>query len=238
MPLGMLSKVGLFTLWLATLSHQTFGATVPRASATDYPVQGKVAGFTLAAEYFGRSAPTVATTGEATIFTGYYLVVEVAVYPERGQTVAVRPYELRLFINGAKAGLLPQSSSLVAGTFKYHGYEHGFDLDTQVGPILIPGSPRRGPSFPGDPTERQTTRPTVPIPDNDSQRKSQERQQDPAAILPALDLESGEASRPVSGYLYFFWRAHTNKIRDMELRWQPSFGEPPKAVLKLVFRPR
>jgi hypothetical protein len=56
--------------------------------------------------------------------------------------------------------------------------------------------------------------------------------------LPALSLEAGETTRPVSGYLYFFWEAHTKKIRSMELRWEPFFGEPPKAVLKLVSRPR
>lgn len=241
MPHGISPRLGMFVLCLTTLCRETGAATAPRASASDYPVQCKTSGLTLAAEYFGRSAPTGATTGEATIFTGYYLVVEVAVYPDRGQTVAVKPFELRLFINGAKAGLLPQSSSLVAGTLKYHGYEQGLGVDTGVGPIFIPGRSRQGPSFPGDPTDRQTPRPTAPSPDDDPNGKTQtglSRHPDPADVLPALDLESGEASRPVSGYLYFFWRAHTKKIRDMELRWEPSFGEAPNAVLKLVSRPR
>ncbi len=39
----------------------------------------------------GRSAPTQ----KATIFTGHYLVVEVAVYPARGQIVTVKPSEMR-----------------------------------------------------------------------------------------------------------------------------------------------
>jgi hypothetical protein len=58
--------------------------------------------------------------------------------------------------------------------------------------------------------------------------------EDPSEVLPRLDLESGETLRPVSGYLYFYWQAHTKKLRSVELRWEPMWGEPPKAVLKLV----
>jgi len=60
-----------------------------------------------------------APTAKATIFTGHYLVVEVAVYPTRGYRVTVSPSEMRLFINGAKYGLLPQSGSIVAGSLRW-----------------------------------------------------------------------------------------------------------------------
>ena len=213
------------------------GATVPRPSPSDYPVQSSAPEATVAAEYYGRSAPA----GKSEIFTGYYLVVEVALYPEGGHAVVVSPSELRLFINGAKVGLLPQSSSLVAGMLKHYGYEHGVSGGIGVGPILVPSQPRQGPGFPGDPTDRQPTRPKAPSPGEDPNGEpdyDKRAAADPAEALPPLDLEAGEASRPVSGYLYFFWQARTKKIRSMELRWQPSFGEPPKAVLKLVSRPR
>jgi len=155
--------------------------------------------------------------------------------------VVVTPSELRLFINGSRIGLLPQSSSVVVGTLKQYGYDHGINIDSGVRPIFIPGQPRQGPSFPGDPTDRQPTRPTAPGPGEDPNGKLQTDKavpEDPAEALPALALEPGETTRPVSGYLYFFWQAHTKKIRSMELRWEPFFGEPPKAVLKLVSRPR
>lgn len=228
---------GLLPFCAAALGLHALAATQPRPAPSDYPVQCGTPELTLAAEYYGRSAPA----GTGTIFTGYYLVVEAAVYPARGHAVTVSPSELRLFINGSRIGLLPQSSSVVAGTLKQYGYEHGINIDSGVGPIFIPGQPRQGPNFPGDPTDRQPNRPRAPGADRDPDGKSQSDKAvpvDPSEALPALALESGETSRPVSGYLYFFWQAHTKKIRSMELRWEPSFGEPPKAVLKLVSRPR
>ncbi len=237
MPRTTPRKLGPLSLWVLASSLLALGATVPRPSPSDYPAQSSTPGMTFAAEFYGRSAPA----GNSTIFTGYYLMIEVAVYPEGGHAVVVSPSELRLFINGAKVGLLPQSSSLVAGTLKHYGYEHGLQTGIGVGPIFIPSQPRQGPGFPGDPADRQRTRPTAPGPGEDPNGKPQDDKrvsEDPSQALPALDLAAGETSRPVSGYLYFFWQAPVKKIRSMELRWQPSFGEPPKAVLRLVSRPR
>jgi hypothetical protein len=212
------------------------GATAPRPSPNDYPAQAAGAELVLAGEFYGRSAPTA----RATIFTGHYLVVEVAVYPTPGHRVRVNPSELRLFINGAKYGLLPQSGSLVAGTLKWYGYERepGPQIGVGVGPIYIPSQPRQDPNFPGDPTtDRQPTRPKAPEDGRDSgggAKPANGVSEDPSEVLPALELESGETVRPVSGYLYFFWQAHTKKLRSVELRWERVWGEPPKAVLKLV----
>jgi hypothetical protein len=210
-------------------------ATVPRPSPNDYPAQAAGADLILAGEFYGRSAPSAKTT----IFTGHYLVVEVAVYPMPGHRVTVSPSEMRLFINGAKYGLLPQSGSLVAGTLKWYGYERepGPQIGVGVGPIYIPSQPRQGPNFPGDPTDRQPTRPKAPEDgqDQDGNNKSGKGvSEDPSEVLPMLGLESGETLRPVSGYLYFYWQPHTKNLRSVELRWEPLWGEPPKAVLKLV----
>jgi|GEM_PF-712985 len=209
-------------------------ATTPRPSPNEYPVQCGTPEFTLAGEYYGRSAPA----GKSTIFTGYYLVIEVAFYPAPGHLVTVHPSELRLFINGSKVGLLPQASSVVAGTLKYYGYEHGARLDSSVGPIYIPGQPRQGPQFPGDPTDRRPTAPGPGEDPNGQARGANEDTDDPAQALPALELEAGETARPVSGYVYFFWQGSAKKIRSMELRWMPLLGAPAKAELKLVSRPR
>ncbi len=233
-------KLGPLSLCALASGLHAICATVPRAAPSDYPAQSSTPELTLAGEYYGRSAPA----GKSTIFTGHYLVVEVAVYPAKGLAAMVSPSELRLFINHAKTGLPPQSSSVVAGTLKYYGYEYGergLDVGVGAGPIFVPSQPRQGPSFPGDPTDRQRTRPTAPGPGDDPNgepRQWKSVPDDPSEVLPGLDLEPGETSRPVSGCLYFFWKAHTKKIRNMELRWQPSFGAPPKAVLKLVSQPR
>lgn len=212
-------------------------ATVPRASPNDYPAQSSQPELVLAGEFYGRSAPAE----KSTIFTGHYLVVEVAVYPTPGSSVKVNPSEMRLFINGAKYGLLPQGGSLVAGTLKWYGYEQerGLDIGAGAGPIYIPSQPRQGPTFPGDPTDRQPTRPKAPESGPDSDGNGQERgalSDEPAEVLPALELATGETRRPVSGYLYFYWKANTKKLRNVELRWEPLWGKSPKAVLKLVSR--
>lgn len=210
-------------------------ATVPRASPNDYPAQSGRPEPILAGEFYGRSAPTE----KSTIFTGHYLVVEVALYPAPGSSVLVNPSELRLFVNGAKYGLLPQSGSLVAGTLKWYGYEQERGVQIGAGPIYIPSQPRQGPTFPGDPTDRQPTRPKAPESGPGSAGNGQGRgalSDDPADALPALELVAGEVRRPVSGYLYFYWKANTKKLRNVELRWEPLWGEPPKAVLKLVSR--
>jgi len=222
--------------WCAlALALPLAAATVPRASPSDYPAQSSRPELVLAGEFYGRSAPT--RTG--TIFTGHYVVVEVAVYPARGQRVTVHPSELRLFINGAKYGLLPQSGSVVAGTLKWYGYERepGVQIGGGVGPIYIPSQPRQGPNFPGDPTDRQPTRPKAPEGGQDpngNNRADKRVAEDPAEALPQMELESGETLHPVSGYLYFYWPAHTKKLRNVELRWETMWGKPPRAVLKLV----
>jgi len=216
-----------------TLALPLAGGTVPRPSPGDYPVRSNSQEFVVAAEFYGRSAPT----GKATIFTGHYVVVELAVYPARGQRVTINPSEMRLFVNGAKYGLLPRSGSVVAGSLKWYGYERepGLQVGGGIGPIFIPGQPRQGPNFPGDPTDRVPTRPTAPGDGQDpNARKRAAPDEDPAEVLPAMDLEAGDALHPASGYLYYYWAAHTKRLRNVELRWESAWGETPKAVLKLV----
>lgn len=222
-------------LCAATLCLALTASTTPRAKPNDYPAQSSQPGLVLAGEFYGRSAPTE----KSTIFTDHYLVVEVAVYPASGSSVQVNPSEMRLYINGAKYGLLPQGGSLVAGTLKWYGYEQERGMQIGAGPIHIPSQPRQGPTFPGDPTDRQPTRPEAPESGPDSDGNGQGRgalSDDPAEALPKLELAPGEVRRPISGYLYFYWKANTKKLRNVELRWEPLWGEPPKAVLKLVSR--
>ena len=228
-PTGSIS-LGLCAL---ALTIPLTGGTVPRPSPNDYPAQSSGPELILAGEFYGRSAPTA----KATIFTGHYIVVEVAVYPARGQRVTIHPSELRLFINGAKYGLLPQSGSIVAGSLKWYGYEHQQGLGVGVGPIYIPSQPRQDPNFPGDPSDRQPTRPKAPDAGQDPDgngKPDKSVSDDPSEALPASDLESGDTLRPVGGYLYFYWQASTKKLRNVELRWESEWGTPPRAVLKLV----
>lgn len=218
----------------ALASSPATAETRPRDSAEQYPVRTSITGLTLAAEYYGRSAPGAKTT----FFTGHFLVVELAVYPAKGQSVTVRPGDFRLWINGAKYGLLPQSGAVVAAALKYYDAE-GRHVEFGAGPIVI-GRPRVPSDIPGDPRDTPPPRPQAPdqAPDqNPTAEGGRAASDNPATELPALELEQCVAREPRSGYLYFFWQPHTKKIKAMELRWEPELGAPPKAVLKLLPAP-
>lgn len=69
-----------------------------RTAPTDYPVQGKVGMFTIAAEFDGHGVPAP----EGTLSTEDYVVVEVAFYGPPGSHLAMSFNDFSLRINGRK----------------------------------------------------------------------------------------------------------------------------------------
>ena len=205
--------------------------TPPRSSVDQYPVKASARGVDLGAEYFGRSAPG----GRDGLFTGHYIVVELAVYPAKGKTVAIHPSEFHLVINGSKFGLPPQPGALVASELKYYDTE-GPGVAVGAGPIVIGGRSRTPNNLPESTGNSQPPRPPAPDqnPLPDDLRAVPE---DPAKALPMLELGEAVAREPRSGYLYFYWKPHTKKIKTMDLRWEPELGAPPAAVLRLLPQP-
>ena len=225
---AVLTRVLITCAVLAGCSGQSAPAeTVPRPSVDQYPVRASGPGLRLGAEYFGRSAPG----GRDGFFTGHFIVVEVAIYPDKGQTVTVRPSDFRLVINGERAGLMAQTGSLVAGELKYYDVD-GPIIAVGAGPLVI-GRPRAPNSIPENPGGTQPPRPQAPD-QNPLPADQRTVPDDPAKALPMLELGQVATREPRSGYLYFYWKPHTKKIRTMELRWEPDLGAPPAAVLRLL----
>ncbi|MGD0577578.1 MAG: hypothetical protein ABSC08_01490 [Bryobacteraceae bacterium] len=230
MPTRLLRFV-IACAWLAVCAClPALAETRPRESAEQYPVRASAAGLTLAAEYFGRSAPG----GKAGFFTGHFIVVELAVFPAKGQSVEVHPSDFQLVINGAKLGLMPQSGSVVAAALKYYDASKP-SLSVGAGPFIF-GRPRVGSDIPENPGGTPPPHPEAPD-QNPNSNVERAVPDDPAVALPALGLDDCVAREARSGYLYFFWQPHTKKIKSLELRWQPEPGAPPRAVLKLLPQP-
>ncbi len=124
---------------------------------------------------------------------------------------------------------------------KWYGYERepGLDIGGWRRPYIYPRPAATGPEFSG------AIRPTVSrhalqLPGQarilTTRTKGKGAQsEDPAEVLPAMDLEAGETLHPGERLsLLLSGSGHTKKLRNVELRWEPVWGEPPKAVLKLV----
>jgi hypothetical protein len=226
LPCRPLRRLATFAVALGV-----FANTQPRPQPTDYSVHQACAGATLAAEYFGRSAP-----GDGTAyFTGHYLVIEVAIYPQKGQRIAVRAADFRMVVNEAKAGIAPDTGAMAALDARAIA-EQGNGLDVGVGPFVYRGTPRPGAQFPGDPS--------APVPSNLPRAPAGERTSSAGETrtaelaLPEFGLIDGEAAGPVSGYLYFLWEPNTKKIKTLELRWTPEPGAAPRSTLRLWSLPK
>jgi hypothetical protein len=180
------------------------GGLAPRKSPDAYPARATSSRCTLAAEFQGRSAPGAA----GVYFTGDYVVVEVGVFPAAGQAVEVRAADLRLRVNGARLVLSPANGALAATGVREREQrqrESGLHTDVAVGPILIPGTSRRDPNFPGDPTGPQP----LPHPAPSGKPEIPGDEQPPPLALDAallsMELRDGARTQPRAGCLYFYY---------------------------------
>jgi hypothetical protein len=211
-------------------------ATTPRSNPENYPAHAQAGNAAVAAEFDGRSA----SSGKTSDFTGFYVVVEVAIYPAKGQTVTINPAEFMLHVNGARLGLLPQASSVVAASVKYYAaQEKGFSIDAGLGPLHLPGRPPPVSDIPGDPSSVPPPRPNLPDSESDPNGTGAVPRDVPRTLadrLAAWQLDDETAASPRSGYLYFYWPEKIKKIRTLDLSWGATTGASPKAVLRLLSR--
>jgi len=103
----MLYRVAVLSLCLTALS--AYAGTTPKAAAADYPAHTRLDTLAIGAEYTVHSF-----SGDHTTFIADdYLVVEVALYPDKGECVTVEPNDFSLRING-KRQMLAQAPEFVA----------------------------------------------------------------------------------------------------------------------------
>ncbi|HEY3444512.1 MAG TPA: hypothetical protein VGK29_27420 [Paludibaculum sp.] len=202
-----------------------WAGTTPRALPAEYPVQAVLPRATIAAEYGSRAI----SQPNDSYHVGNYLVVEVAIFPEKGLTMPVSAGEFRLRMNQSTRELSAQSPGLVAAAIRNPGWEQyrGVQASGGVGPGgVVVGGPPRVERFPGDPQGRRPTQPRAP--EQNAGRPGPT--QSAAEAVEKYALEEGPASGARSGLLYFYWEG---KVRNLKAIYLVYDGAAGRAVLKL-----
>ena len=199
----------------------------PRPRPSEYSQQAKLPAMTLAAEFLAHSY-----SGEGRMFfTDQYFVVEVAFYPEKGETLEIRNAQFQLRLNGRKQALFPQNPGMVAASIKYEDWVNRPHLEATGGvgdDSVTVGRPRNeGGRFPGGGPSQQPL-PRAPEPDY---KKQGERKppQSPGDIVKETALDEGPHKAPVAGHLFFPYAGKAKALKSIELLYNGPAGE---AVLK------
>jgi hypothetical protein len=189
--------------------------TTPRPAAEGYAVRVEAGPSTVAAGYLVH---TVSSGGQSFLVPDH-LVVEVAVYPAKGQRPVFSSGLFTLRINGKKEELFPQTPGMVAASLKYSDWERRSTTEVSVGAGdggIILGRPHPAERFPGDrrPAETGGQSPRVETRRTD---QSGEPALEVAEAVQEWAFPDGECAGPVSGFLYFAWKGKPKSIRSLEL---------------------
>jgi hypothetical protein len=196
--------------WLAPVLMAQRGLQ-PKPKASDYPARARGQGVEIGAEYLVHTLKS----GDDSFFVPDYLVIEVAIYPAKGETGTISSDQFSLRINGKKQVLWAQPPGFVAASLKYPDWTRKPAL--QAGAAagntgIILGRPASVGRYPGDPEARR-----LPDPPKVQQQPEKEPQQTGDQAVTETALANGKLEGPVSGYLYFEYKGKTAKIKSLEL---------------------
>jgi hypothetical protein len=193
--------------------------TEPKPKAADYDVTGVSKNIAIGAEFMVHSFG-----GNGQMFIAQdFLVVELALFPPKGESVTVDYGAFALRINGKKPALLPQPATMVAATLTRPEWRMGRQAEASAGmgnadiilgrpvPSQIPGGPSRRPPAP--------PRAPAPGPPGGIDRPEPVRAEE---LVVQTALPSGEHRGPVSGFLYFAWKGKPSSIKSLELLYQDT----------------
>jgi hypothetical protein len=169
--------------------------TEPKASAGEYPVHAMAGNLAIGAEYMVHSF----SGGGQTFIAQDYLIVEVALYPAKGEPLMVNADQFRLRLNN-KDVVAPRAPQFVVAS-----------LDTSY--VGMDGS-QNSQRFPGDPANR----PHTPVGPDGQPLPT------PDELVVRIALPEAEARKPVSGYLYFPHKGKTSKIHSLQLDYTGPAG--------------
>jgi hypothetical protein len=214
--------------WLLLVCVEAaFGqGTEPKAKAEDYEVHASTPTAAIGAEYMVHSF----SRGDKAFLAKDYLVVEVALFPSKGETIEVQNSNFSLRINGRKAVLMPEAVSMVAASLQHPEWEQprpNGEIDASAGNagVVIGGRPRNPNPFPGSNPPGSQLPPRVDVPrDNPSGVEKEQVKAEVIAVETAL--VEGPHHWAFSGFLYFAYRGKPGSVKTLELLYQD-------AVLKL-----
>lgn len=191
--------------------------TTPKAYAQDYPVHANLEKLSIGAEYLLHSF----SSGREMFIAKDYLVVEVALFPAKGQNLLVSAGHFSLRVNGRKQALSPQAPEFVAASLKYPDQDRGLHPVAGLGPLVL-GAPPPVERFPGDPNGRTAPPPRVPTDNPSGLDKEPPVTAEELAVRAALP--EGEHLKPVSGFVYFPYRGKLSHIHSLELQFAGPAG--------------
>jgi len=193
--------------------------TDPKPKADDYDVHTRVGAISVGAEYMVHSF-----SGEdQTFLADDYLVVEVALFPPKGDTVKISSGEFTLGVDGRRplTTVAPQAvvSSMQRRQWQQtRGVQAVGGVGDQV--VIVGGPPRQNPPYGQEP--RTTPRPPrVPPPDNPSGLPPAEKVTAEELVVKTA-LPDGDFAGPVSGFLYFPFNGKASKIKSVELHYHDA----------------
>lgn len=190
------------------------GGTDPKAKAEDYEVHGRSKDVAIGAEYMIHSFSGQGQTYIAKDF----LVVEVALYPPKGQDIEVNEGRFALRVNGKKQALTPAPPQMVATSLQHPEWRTGPRLEGGGG--LGNGGVIFGRPVPQQVPGGQQPPPPLPSPaDNPSGIDTEPRVKAPELVVQTA-LQEGKQRGPVSGFLYFPYKGKTTSIKSLELLYE------------------
>lgn len=176
--------------------------TVPRADASRYAAHAAQDGATIGAELLSAERVKRAFVSEV---NNCCLVVEVAVYPEKGSSLEIALDDFTLRVPGTGIAAKPSSARLVVAALQKSTASR---RDITVSPSVGIGYESGGPVY--DPATGRTrgggvyTSAGVGVGVGDSRPVASERDRDTMEMeLGEKGLPEGTASEPVAGHLYF-----------------------------------
>ena len=195
--------------------------TQPKASAAEYPVQAVAGNLAIGAEYTVHSFGS----GEQMYLAENYLVVEVALFPPKGESVTADAAGFALRVNGKKTLLYAQSPALVASHLNQREWEttRGGTADLGVGGVNIGlGHPQGRDPVTGAPEGRRLPDPPR-APDAGVPGGGEARQRERPEELLIRTALPGDPHRPaVSGFLYFPYQGKASGLKSIDLVFQDA----------------
>jgi len=194
--------------------------TQTKSSAGEYPVHATSGSLSIGAEYVVHSFGS----GEEMYLAENYLVVEVALFPPKGQGITPEPARFTLRVNGKKAVLYAQSPQMVASNLNHRDWNapRGPMADLGVGGANVGlGYPQSRNPFPGAPDEQRRLPAPPRAPDAGAPGGGEPKERvRPEDVLIRTALPEDVHRGPVSGFLYFPYAGKASGVKSVELLFQ------------------
>jgi len=196
--------------------------TDPKPKPEAYEVHGQAKSAAIGAEFMVHSF----SRGEQAFIANDYLVVEVALYPPKGQTLTVQNANFQLRINGKRL-VETAAPQMVVASMKNPQWAQRTGIHPEVGGsvdnngVWLGGPPRNTNPFPGSQPPGSQLPPRVEVPPYDP-TGIEKHPVKPDELLLETALVEGPHHAAFSGFLYFPYRGKTSAIKSLELLYEDA----------------